>query len=92
MEIRMKITPNQFTWIFLIVLFALIGWGGFALYQFFKNPAENILSIENEKRFGPYFLPCTYSLPLFGSGFEITNRLCDKGVRRLLDCKYWISK
>jgi len=57
----MKITPNQFTWIFLIVLFALIGWGGFALYQFFKNPAENILSIENEKRFGDMIAESSFS-------------------------------
>jgi predicted Zn-dependent protease len=48
----MKITPNQFAWIFLIVLVGLIGWGGYAIYQFFQNPSAKIISIENEVKLG----------------------------------------
>lgn len=61
MEIRMKITPNQFAWIFLIVLLFLTGWGGYAVYQFFKNPADKILTIENEKKFGDMIAESSFS-------------------------------
>lgn len=48
----MKITPNQFAWIFLIVLIGLIGWGGYAAWNFFQNPGENLVSMENEVKLG----------------------------------------
>lgn len=48
----MKITPNQFAWIFLIVLVGLIGWGGYAAWKFFQHPAENLVSMENEMKLG----------------------------------------
>lgn len=50
----MKITPNQFSWIFVIVLLTLMGWGGWKAYLFFRNPADVVLSIENEKKLGDY--------------------------------------
>jgi beta-barrel assembly-enhancing protease len=63
----MKITPNQFAWIFLVVLVGLIGWGGYELYQFFKNPVDKIISIENEKKFGDMIAESTFSE---ANGFE----------------------
>jgi beta-barrel assembly-enhancing protease len=48
----MKITPNQFAWIFLITLIAVIGWGGYAIYDFIKNDSDKLVSIENEKKLG----------------------------------------
>ncbi len=48
----MKITPNQFAWVFVIVLVALAGWGVYAVVHFIKQPAANIISVENEIKFG----------------------------------------
>jgi beta-barrel assembly-enhancing protease len=61
MEIRMKITPNQFAWIFVIVLVGLIGWGGYVLFQFFKQPAEHLLSVEQERKFGDMIAESSFS-------------------------------
>jgi predicted Zn-dependent protease len=48
----MKITPNQFAWIFVLVLVGLIGWGGYAAWKFFQHPADTVLSISNEMKLG----------------------------------------
>ncbi len=83
----MKITPNQFAWIFLIVLLGLLGWGAYAIYQFFQNPAEKILSIENEKKFGEMIAESSFSEE---TGYKrISHPYVDSCVRvmhdRLLD-------
>lgn len=48
----MKISPNQFAWIFVLLLAGLVGWGIYAAVVFFKNPALDFISVENEVKFG----------------------------------------
>jgi predicted Zn-dependent protease len=48
----MKITPNQFAWIFVLLLASLIGWGVYAAVCFFKTPSLDFFSVENEIKFG----------------------------------------
>lgn len=83
----MKITPNQFSWIFVFVLVGFIGWGGYALYRFFKQPAEHLLSIEQEKKFGDMIAESSFSEQ---AGYKpVNDAYIDSAVRvmhsRLLD-------
>lgn len=48
----MKLTPNRFAWIFLTILLAAMGWGGYIAWKVLQHPADTILSLENEMKFG----------------------------------------